>query len=40
MSKLPKLKKTLLKINIAETVFPDLEEFQEKSEQVLVSKQH
>ena len=34
------LKKISLKLNIAETVLLDLEEFQEKSEQVLVRRQH
>ena len=33
-------KKISLKLNIAETVLPDLEEYQEKSEQVLVHRQH
>ena len=38
MSEFPELKKTSLKLNIAETILPDLEEFQAKSEQVLTRR--
>ena len=37
---LKRTKKISPKLNIAETVLSDLEEFQEKSEQVLVRRQH
>ena len=38
--KVPRTKKTWLKLNIAENVLPDSEGSQEKSEQVLERRQH
>ena len=37
---LRRTKENILKLNIAGMAFPDLEEYQEKSERVLVYRQH